>query len=253
LPPAPAHDEVHVLLIRPDAALSRRSVGLWLMLDRDERDRARERVRTCAHLGVANAEWFVAVHALLRSALADALRADPRSLRLGRGPGGKPCLAAPAAADGLRFSLSHTTSLAAIAMARGREVGIDVEDVREIDGAAELARRHLSPEEALHLSSVPPARRAREFLRLWTRAESRLKAVGAGLCGAAQLGAAPPAEVGPPRWETLDLALGAEQVGAVTIEGSARVRIVPWRASAAPEGAPGQFTFQRTELTANAT
>jgi 4'-phosphopantetheinyl transferase len=246
VPPAPDHDEVQVLLVRPDEALARLSVSLWLMLDREERDRAR------SYPAGSRAEWFVAVHGLLRSALGEAVGAPPKSLRLSRGPSGKPFLATPAGAK-LCFSLSHTPTLGAIAIARGREVGIDIEELRAIDGAVELARRHLPPRDVEALSGVPAGHLGREFLRLWTRNESRLKARGDGLSGATPAADGPaPGDDAPARWDTLDLALGREHVGAVTVEGHARVRIVTWRAAVAAAG-PGQFTFTRTELTANAT
>lgn len=241
VPPPPRADEIHVFLVRPDEALARLSVALWLMLDREERARAR------SYASAPRAEWFVAVHGLLRCALGDALGADPRSLRLSRGPGGKPFLAAPAGGE-LRFSLSHTPSLGAIAVARGREVGLDVEELRAIEGAADLARRRFPPGDLAALSGAPPARFHGEFLRLWTRSESRLKASGEGLSG-------PPdaaADEAQPRWETLDLALGSAHVGALTIARGPPVQLVGWRASV-ERGGPGQFTFTRTELTANAT
>jgi 4'-phosphopantetheinyl transferase len=62
----------------------------------------------------------------LRAALAGYLGVDPVAVALRAGRRGKPALAGDSP---LRFSLSHSGALALIAVASGREVGVDVERI----------------------------------------------------------------------------------------------------------------------------
>lgn len=91
---------------------------------------------------------------------------------------GKPF--APAFPD-LHFNLSHAGPHLLLAFARGQSVGIDLErsDRRlSIDG---IAGRFFAEREARALAALAPAQRREAFLRLWTRKEAVLKAIGHGL------------------------------------------------------------------------
>lgn len=93
------------------------------------------------------------------------------------GAHGKPALATAA----LSFNLSHSGDAAAVALARGIEVGIDLETMSRPRPHARLARRFFCPSEARALAAVAPQDRETAFLRLWTAKESVLKALGRGL------------------------------------------------------------------------
>ena len=102
-----------------------------------------------------------------------------RKVRLARAPRGKPYLAH----DGvdLRFNLSHSEDTALLAVARAREVGIDVEENRPGRDWLGIARRFFSPAEAAVLAELPSSEREAAFYRCWTRKEAYLKACGAGM------------------------------------------------------------------------
>lgn len=128
---------------------------------------------------------FTAARALLRAVLARYLRAEPASLRFAYGPRGKPSLAADASDDiaaAPRFNLAHSHELALLAVARGREVGVDLEHVRADFATAEVAERFFSAREAAALRALPAGRpRVEAFYRCWTRKEAFIKATGEGL------------------------------------------------------------------------
>jgi hypothetical protein len=135
-------------------------------------------------------------------------------------------------------------------------VGIDVEDVRPVVGALEIAARWFAEIDAAALATVPPHRFEREFLQVWTRTESSLKALGVGLSGVAESRVRPAAggTLSPRDWRTADLALGPEHVGAPTVESGAGVRIATWRATPARcLRARHPFTFELADSTASAT
>jgi 4'-phosphopantetheinyl transferase len=94
---------------------------------------------------------------------------------------GKPYL--PAAPE-LRFNLSHSHEMALIAVARGVEVGVDVERYRPLRECLAIAGRFFPPADAADLEELPPESREAEFFRRWTRIEAVLKGRGIGLYGA---------------------------------------------------------------------
>ena len=103
-----------------------------------------------------------------------------RKLGLAREKHGKPYVTGT---EQLFFNLSHSGGYAA-AVFSGQPVGIDVERIRSIGLA--LAKRFFAAEEYAALCAVSGAygtsrRLDREFIRLWTRKESYIKAVGEGM------------------------------------------------------------------------
>lgn len=159
-------------LQRPPAELER----LAGLLPEGERRRA-ERLRPPG-------AWrrFVAAHGALREILAAALGDEPAALRFAEGPWGKPELAGPYAAAGLQFNLSHSGELALLAITSGRPVGVDLERLRPVPRAAELAERYFAAAERADLAQVldgPAGPMA--FFNCWTRKEAFVKAQGQGL------------------------------------------------------------------------
>ena len=122
---------------------------------------------------------YVRAHAGLRRLLGRMLDMPSRELQFEAGSHGKPSLRGRAGR--LDFNLSHGGDLCAVAVAHGRSVGVDIEPWREISGAAELSRTVFSPAEQAAWSLRPTVGQQRDFLRLWTRKEAVLKAVGLGL------------------------------------------------------------------------
>ena len=68
-----------------------------------------------------------------------------------------------------------------MAVASGAAVGVDVEHVRPIADAAGLADGLFSRQERDEVRTAQGSRMSETFLILWTRKESLLKAMGAGL------------------------------------------------------------------------
>ncbi|MFN3432071.1 MAG: 4'-phosphopantetheinyl transferase family protein, partial [Candidatus Sericytochromatia bacterium] len=104
----------------------------------------------------------------------------PALVPIGVAAKGKPRLVAPHA-EALRFNVSHSGEVALIAVARSREVGVDLEAVRPMRDLAGLWRMVASPVEAIRLESVPESEHMGAFYRVWTRKEAWLKATGDGL------------------------------------------------------------------------
>lgn len=80
------------------------------------------------------------------------------------------------------FSLSYAGDVALLGIAFGHAVGVDVERDRHVPGAAALSSLHFQAHERHLLAHMPfRLRRGRGFLRIWTRQEACLKALGQSL------------------------------------------------------------------------
>jgi 4'-phosphopantetheinyl transferase len=154
---------------------SEASASLWQLLSRDERDRA-EKFRF-----VRDQQHYVVARATLRRLLAERLHIAPEAVQLIETEYGKPKLAPAHSGAGIEFNVSHSGELALYAFASGRAIGVDVETIREVPDAGELAERFFSPAEAALLGSFPHEQRSLAFLACWTRKEAFIKALGLGL------------------------------------------------------------------------
>jgi 4'-phosphopantetheinyl transferase len=124
---------------------------------------------------------FLRSRALVRTALARHAGVDPRALRFSANEHGRPELAHPRLEPRLRFNLSHTDGLAALAVVLEHDVGVDVEMTLRRAAALSIADRFFSPEESRSLTSLPACERPDRFFDLWTLKEAYIKARGVGL------------------------------------------------------------------------
>jgi 4'-phosphopantetheinyl transferase len=126
-------------------------------------------------------ELFGTSRFLLRSALAHYTGISPETWRFLRDGRGKPRIDPRSGPASLRFSIAHTSGLAVVALAAGREIGVDVERADRSLDAGRLARRFFSAGERAGLEALPPEGRREGFVHTWTLKEAYLKAVGRGL------------------------------------------------------------------------
>lgn len=122
---------------------------------------------------------FVAARAGLRLILAAYAGAPAAALRFAEGPRGKPRLVPPAGPV-LQFNLSHSAGLAALGVATGVEIGVDIEARRPVEPG--VAERFFAPGERLRLGGLAGEEWTAGFFRCWTRKEALIKATGDGLC-----------------------------------------------------------------------
>ena len=124
---------------------------------------------------------FMVARAQLRELLAVRLGVPPESIELAYGERGKPALGQHFAASDLRFNVSHSGDVAVYAFSRGREIGIDVEAVRTIRDADDIAARFFSRRENEAYLALDPCDKPLGFFNCWTRKEAFIKALGHGL------------------------------------------------------------------------
>jgi 4'-phosphopantetheinyl transferase len=204
---------------------------------------------------------FLTGRALTRSALGSYLGCPPAEISLTVTAFGKPCLCRAGGPD-LRFNLSHSGGLVALAVVIGNEVGIDVE-AEPPGNADELVSIVLSGPERRAYEGLPPALRPAAFLSCWTRKEALLKASGTGLScdprmltvgwrGAGSQAIAMPASTG--RFAFRDLALAGAASGSVALAApEIAVVTLPWPAHGVATGrsrAGSRSTASRCRSTA---
>jgi 4'-phosphopantetheinyl transferase len=124
---------------------------------------------------------FLVAHALLRTTLSNYASVDPRAWIFTTGPYGRPEVSVPAGVPALRFSLTHTDGLVAVAVTTESDIGIDAEPIGRRASNIDIARRYFAAEEAYALEALAPADRQRGFLDYWTLKEAYIKAIGVGL------------------------------------------------------------------------
>ena len=119
---------------------------------------------------------FIRVRGGLRTLLGGYLGAGSADIAFEYGVHGKPALAARHGSP-LKFNVSHSDGVALVAISHGVEVGIDVEAIRPMADANQIAARFFSSRETAELRALPPG----FFFTCWTRKEAYLKARGLGL------------------------------------------------------------------------
>jgi 4'-phosphopantetheinyl transferase len=124
---------------------------------------------------------FIVARARLRQLLAVRLGVRPESVEFAYGAHGKPALARRFADSDLRFNVSHCDDVAVYALSSGRTIGIDVEALRVLGGADDIAARYFSRRENATYCSLDPRDRLLGFFNCWTRKEAFIKGLGDGL------------------------------------------------------------------------
>ncbi|WP_339028195.1 4'-phosphopantetheinyl transferase superfamily protein [Bradyrhizobium symbiodeficiens] len=166
--------DVEIVGIRLDSPADV-SAAVWQLLSRDEQRRA-ERFRYPQHR-----QQYVLTRAGLRRLLAERLHLPARAIEFVENSYGKPRLSPAHAPATLEFNLSHSENLAVYAFTRRHAVGVDIERIRQIPDAGDLAERFFSPSEIESIRSLPIEQRSLAFLTCWTRKEAFIKALGLGL------------------------------------------------------------------------
>jgi 4'-phosphopantetheinyl transferase len=156
------------------------SADLLAILDQDERARAAQ------FAFEPDRARFIQAHGVVRQILADYANADAATLMFARNRHGKPHLAPPANGPALQFSVSHSGEYCMLAVRLDQPVGIDVEQVRDLPQALDIAQGYFTSAESGALAALQGANRLDAFFALWTHKEATVKGLGVGL--AANLG-----------------------------------------------------------------
>jgi 4'-phosphopantetheinyl transferase len=167
-------NEVHVW--RADLENIREDESRWLeLLSSDEKERAGR-----FHFP-ADRQRYAASRAVLRMILAGYLDSPARDVAFTYSKKEKPSLSPAHAASRITFNLSHSGGVSLYAVARQRELGIDIEKLGRNSDLQGIARRFFSTCEQQQLAELSGEEKVQAFFRCWTRKEAYIKATGDGL------------------------------------------------------------------------
>ncbi len=156
------------------ASLDRPVSEYLALLSQGERDRAtrfafeQDRVR------------YSVLRGLLRILLGGYLGIRPELVRIDYGEHGKPLIDKYHGVK-MHFSLSSSQGLGIYAFSGDSEIGIDIEQVRDIPHMEQIFGRFFSPRENEVFHTLPESQRQEAFFNCWTRKEAFIKATGEGL------------------------------------------------------------------------
>jgi len=170
----PAHESFEVVVTQLDVTAEAIDVSATLLSEL-ERQRAKQFVF------IRERNRFIAARARLRRLLAQRLGVAPQAIELQWGTRGKPALAQCRGWPDLRFNVSHCEDVAAYAFSLGSEIGIDIEAVRVIHDADNIAARFFSRCEIETYRNLDLREKPLGFFNCWTRKEAFIKALGEGL------------------------------------------------------------------------
>jgi 4'-phosphopantetheinyl transferase len=122
---------------------------------------------------------FAIAHATVRKILGAYLQTAPDHVLFRTNRFGKPELAGDQQSTPLHFNLSHSRSVALLALSKDIEVGVDIEDVHPVE--RDVAESYFSAAERAALGSLDGNAWVDGFYRCWTRKEAILKGEGVGL------------------------------------------------------------------------
>ena len=185
---------------------------------------------------------FVIRRAVRRQLLAAQLETSPATIQIESANFQKPKIVSPENSKRLRFNCSHSADWALIAVAREREVGVDLEQHRPLPDAEDLAGKIFSDAENRELTALPPALKLQGFFNGWTRKEAFVKAIGLGLSYplnrfSVSLSPNRPAAIlevadNPPaleKWSMISLELNPDYSAALVFEGKkSDVKFLEW-------------------------
>lgn len=172
---------------------------------------ASERTRMAAFRLREDAVAYAAAHGALRLVLGSMLACAPVALEFRVDEYGKPLLrSSPGLRDeALRFSISHSSDLAAVAVSR-HAVGIDIEKMAWSEDLLDVARSSFAEEQLACLFAASGEHRKKLFFRYWTLGEALIKATGMGLNQ--NLKGFAFTSDGPPRLTRLESGLGQPEL-----------------------------------------
>lgn len=120
---------------------------------------------------------YIVSQGALRILLSEYLKVSPNLVKIGRHKKGKPFSEDDKT---LFFNISNSGRQVVLAFSRDSELGVDIEQIRQLPDLDEMILKNFSSREMKFINAKPGERLSR-FFRFWTVKESYLKAIGEGM------------------------------------------------------------------------
>jgi 4'-phosphopantetheinyl transferase len=142
---------------------------LFQVLDSNEQSSAN------TFLKEADKHRYIAAHGVLRIFLNEML--GEKGYTIAKNAYGKPYV--PQAS--IQFNLSHSGNMILLAFTNNIPIGVDVEQMRDIDNLDLIVKEYLHPNEVKELSACQLHESDQAFFSCWSKKEAVSKALGLGL------------------------------------------------------------------------
>jgi 4'-phosphopantetheinyl transferase len=220
--------------------LSRGEIHLWFASDQIDDARAGtcravlsadERERERRFHFQEHRDRYLVTRALVRTVLSRYEPVDPAHWLFASNAYGRPEIDGRMRTGDLRFNVAHSAGIIVLVVAKGRALGVDVENTDARDGLLNVAKQFFSTAELAELIGAPANCQRDRFFQYWTLKESYIKARGMGLSiplekfsfALAQTGTigfeiTPDLADDPDRWQFWQIRLAAECLIAICAE-----------------------------------
>ncbi len=210
--------------------------SLYAILSNDEKERANR------FYFEKDRNSYIVSRALLRILIGKYLNQKPDSIIFKYAKYDKPYISEHLNYLNLQFNVSHSHGKVLIGFTKIRNIGVDIELVRTLEGAADIVNRNFSQYERHIYNSLPKSLQDRAFFNCWTRKEAFIKAIGKGLTyplDAFTVSIAPMEEARlldvkndsqeKEKWILKDIGINADYVAAMVIEsGECQLACYKW-------------------------
>lgn len=230
----------------------------WHLLDENEQIKAKRFIQKKHQL------QHVISHGKLRTILAGYTGIAPEKICFAHEAFGKPYIIVEDQRHEVKFNLSHSGNKMLVAVGFQEFIGVDVEVWDDRVDYVAIAQDCFAEAERLFWEALPDTEKTAFFYRFWTRKESFVKAVGAGITlGVSQvvtsINGTPrflsiPDDYGSTRdWKLFDLNLGQGLSGALTVKSNEDIQVnlktdrASTRYSDAEEGSDQKSCFVQSQ------
>ncbi len=148
---------------------------LYPLLSSKEKERS-ERFKFYKHR-----KNFIASHGFLHTVLAYYTDTPANEIEFSTSEKGKPSLLKSLNPNNIQFNLSHSNTMAILAVSKKHTLGVDIEYAdKKVEWAA-ISRRFFTKNEQSALFKLPEDEQKDAFFKIWTRKEAHMKVTGLGL------------------------------------------------------------------------
>ncbi|MEA5537232.1 4'-phosphopantetheinyl transferase family protein [Crocosphaera sp. XPORK-15E] len=213
--------------------LNNLDVNLWCMnldLSKDQVDERfhilndQEQIKAKRFQFEQHQRRFIVARSTLKIILSRYLNIPPDQITFEYSPLGKPKLSNEINSQKIEFNLSHSQELAIYGITCDRLIGVDVEYIRPMPDAEQLAKRFFCPQEAEKINTLSSPDKDKAFFQLWTAKEAYLKATGEGISGGldkVEIFLDSPLQlINLPHWQLLSFTPQTDYLAAIVVAGN---------------------------------
>ena len=123
---------------------------------------------------------FAFRHIKLREILAQYIDCEPQEIVFNYNNYKKPHISYPVTGLNIKFNISYSNKIILLGITTEDEIGVDVEQIVELNNLDDLAKDHFSSEEYSYYIKFNKMEKLNIFYKIWCAKESYIKAVGMG-------------------------------------------------------------------------